>query len=145
MICLVWCGVVWCLIYWDNDTRSTTTIQFFKQDGAWLGSPSRDSVSTPSTGPSTPSGCGCLNMTSASTQRTAALETKDALFSSKKRNIRKFPNIATGAGGHVVESEQREKDVGRGIVFGCGGEVMNSAEGKSFSLLHTVSSIFNLI
>ena len=114
------------------------------QDGAWLGSPSRDAVSTPSSGPSTPSGCGSLDMTAASTQRTAALETKDALFSSKKRNFRKFPNLSTGAGsgdGTQGGGVPGEGEMVGGSVFGFGSEVLSETGRNGSSLLNMVSTL----
>ena len=85
-------------------------------------------------------------MTAASTQRTAALETKDALFSSKKRNFRKFPNFSTGegsGGGTQAGSVIGERETAGGSVFGFGVEVevMSETGGNGSSLLNTVSAL----
>jgi hypothetical protein len=58
-------------------------------------SPQRGPRSDPSSPYSTRGTASCSsNMTTASTQRTEALQTKDALFSKKKREVRKFPDLS---------------------------------------------------
>jgi hypothetical protein len=56
-------------------------------------SPQRGPRSDPSSPYSTHGTASCSsNMTTASTQRTEALQTKDAMFSKKKRELRNFPD-----------------------------------------------------
>ena len=88
-------------------------INFFLQDlrsgdGTWVRSNSRDHRDMSTSPVNERTGTGYTNMTNASTMRTAAMQTKDALFSSKRRggyqhpHQRSFPNLAQYCDGKVV-------------------------------------------
>ena len=65
--------------------------------GSWTRSPQRGSESGESSPHGSSSRCSTSNMTTASTQRTEAMPTKDALFGRKKKDIRVFPDFTGGS------------------------------------------------
>ena len=63
-------------------------------------------------------------MTSASTMRTAAMQTKEALFSSKKKDIRAFPSLTTFGEAGLEGGEGQ--GIGQFLLPGCGSSVVQS-------------------
>ena len=67
------------------------------RSGSWTRSPQRGLDSGESSPHGSSSRCSTSNMTTASTQKTEAMPTKDALFGRKKKDIRVFPDFTAGS------------------------------------------------
>ena len=67
------------------------------RSGSWTRSPQRGLDSGESSPHGSSSRCSTSNMTTASTQKTEAMPTKDALFGRKKKDVRVFPDFTAGS------------------------------------------------
>ena len=101
------------------------------RSGSWTRSPQRGLDSGESSPHGSSSRCSTSNMTTASTQKTEAMPTKDALFGRKKKDVRVFPDFTAGSGTVLPRSINKN-----------GFSVFDEVLQRAYRILHAVARIF---